>query len=93
MALAVVGIGLALLIAGPLLPGGERLIRNEPPGGGHVTALARAHDGAILAGTEDGALWRLADGVWTAVAAALDNHPVTTLNADLSGDPATGPNV
>ncbi len=66
LALALVAVGLLLIIAGPLLPGGERAVVNDPPRTGHVTDLARADDGTILAGTQDGELWRLADGVWGA---------------------------
>jgi len=90
-ALGIVGVGLLLLVAGPLIPGGERLIRNDPPRSGHVTDLARADDGSILAGTQDGELWRLDDGVWSRVQVDLGGHPVTALTADLAGDPATGP--
>jgi hypothetical protein len=90
-ALAIVALGLLLLIAGPLIPGGERLSRNDPPRTGHVTDLARADDGSILAGTQDGELWRLADGAWTRVDVDLGGQPVTALSADLSGDPAEGP--
>jgi hypothetical protein len=90
-ALAIAGVGLLLLIAGPLLPGGERMTRNDPPRTGHVTDLARADDGSVLAGTQDGELWRLADGAWTRVRVDLGGHPVTALAADLSGDPARGP--
>jgi hypothetical protein len=90
-ALAIVALGLALLVAGPLIPGGERLIRNDPPRTGHVTDLARADDGSVLAGTQDGELWRLADGVWTRVDVDLGGQPVTALSADLSGDASKGP--
>jgi hypothetical protein len=90
-ALATVAAGVALLIAGPLIPGGERLIRNAPPDVGHVTDLALADDGSVLAGTQQGELWRLADGVWSRVDVDLGEQPVTALSADLSGDPAKGP--
>ncbi|WP_295541191.1 ABC transporter substrate-binding protein [uncultured Thiohalocapsa sp.] len=91
LALALVAVGLLLIIAGPLLPGGERAVVNDPPRTGHVTDLARADDGTILAGTQDGELWRLADGVWGRVNIDLDGAPVTALAADLSGDPSEGP--
>jgi hypothetical protein len=90
-ALAIAGLGLILLITGPLLPGGERMVRNDPPRTGHVTDLARADDGSVLTGTQDGELWRLADGAWSRVAVDLGGQPVTALAADLSGDPARGP--
>jgi hypothetical protein len=90
-ALAIAGLGLALMIAGPLMPGGERMVRNDPPRTGHVTDLARADDGSVLAGTQDGELWRLMDGAWSRVGIDLGGHPVTALAADLSGDPARGP--
>ncbi|KAA6186610.1 ABC transporter substrate-binding protein [Thiohalocapsa marina] len=85
-ALAIAGLGLALLIAGPLLPGGERLIRNGPPQGGHVTDLARAADGSVLAGTQDGALWRLAEGRWSRINLDLGGQPVTALPAGVAND-------
>jgi len=90
-ALSIVALGIMLLIAGPLIPGGERLARNAPPRAGHITDLARADDGSILAGTQDGELWRLHQGLWSKVDVALDGQPVTALSADLSGDPAKGP--
>jgi hypothetical protein len=91
LALALAGAGLLLIIAGPLLPGGERAVVNDPPRTGHVTDLARADDGSILAGTQDGELWRLADGTWDRVDIDLGGQPVTALAADLSGDPSEGP--
>jgi hypothetical protein len=90
-ALALVAAGLLLIAAGPLLPGGERVVVNDPPRSGHVTDLARADDGSILAGTQDGELWRLADGLWGPVMIDLGGQPVTALAADLSGDAARGP--
>ncbi|TVQ88563.1 MAG: ABC transporter substrate-binding protein [Chromatiaceae bacterium] len=90
-ALGIATLGLALVIAGPLLPGGERLVRNDPPRTGHVTDLARASDGSILAGTQDGELWHLSNGVWRRVPVDLGGQPVTALAADLTGDPARGP--
>ncbi len=91
LALALATAGLALIVAGPLLPGGERTLINDPPGSGHVTELARADDGSVLAGTERGELWRLARGTWSRVDIDLDRQPVTALAADLSGDPREGP--
>ncbi|WP_295884918.1 ABC transporter substrate-binding protein [uncultured Thiohalocapsa sp.] len=91
LALGLAAIGLLLIVAGPLLPGGERALVNDPPRTGHVTDLARADDGSILAGTQDGELWRLADGTWAPVDVDLGGAPVTALAADLSGDPSKGP--
>jgi hypothetical protein len=90
-AIGIAIIGVVLLVAGPLIPGGERLVRNAPVGIGHVTDLARADDGSILAGTQDGELWRLASDHWTRVNVELGGHPVTALSADLSGDASKGP--
>lgn len=90
-ALAIAALGLILMVAGPLIPGGERLIHNAPPDSGHITDLAEADDGSILAGTEDGTLWRLADGRWARVEVDLGDQPVTALSADLAGDPAKDP--
>ena len=91
LALALVAAGLLLIVAGPLLPGGEGLVPNDPPRSGHVTDLARADDGSILAGTGKGELWQLQDDLWRRVDIALGGHPVTALAADLSGDPSEGP--
>jgi hypothetical protein len=91
LAVALIVAGLLLIVAGPLLPAGERVMLNDPPRTGHVTDLARADDGSILAGTQDGELWRLADGLWSRVIVELDGQPVTALSADLSGDPSQGP--
>ncbi|MCF7984379.1 MAG: ABC transporter substrate-binding protein [Thiohalocapsa sp.] len=90
-AFAVVALGIVLLVAGPLLPGGERLTRHDPPQLGHVTDLAMADDGSVLAGTQDGELWRMQSERWTKVDVELGGQPVTALAADLSGDPARGP--
>ncbi|MBK1621409.1 hypothetical protein CKO42_23945 [Lamprobacter modestohalophilus] len=91
IAIGIAVLGLILLIAGPLIPGGERLVRNAPIGSGHITDLARADDGSILAGTQDGELWRYASDLWTRVNVNLGGHPVTALSADLSGDASKGP--
>ncbi|NBC11226.1 MAG: ABC transporter substrate-binding protein, partial [Planctomycetes bacterium] len=90
-ALALAALGLVLMVAGPLIPGGERLIRKAPPDSGHVTDLAKADDGSILVGTEEGTLWRLADGRWARVGVDLGEQPVTALSANLAGDAAKGP--
>lgn len=90
-ALILVAAGLLLIVAGPLIPGGERVIANDPPRTGHVTDLARADDGSVLAGTQDGELWRLADDEWAKVDIDLGGQPVTALAADLSGDASEGP--
>lgn len=84
-------LGLVLIIAGPLIPGGERLVRNAPPNSGHVTDLERSVDGSILAGTETGELWRYASDQWQRVDVDLGGHPVTSLSADLTGDASRGP--
>jgi hypothetical protein len=91
VAIGIAVLGLILLIAGPLIPGGERLVRNAPVESGHITDLARAEDGSMLAGTEDGALWRFANDQWTRVKIDLGGHPVTALSADLAGDASKGP--
>ncbi|MGB5831027.1 MAG: ABC transporter substrate-binding protein [Thiohalocapsa sp.] len=91
IALGVAAIGLALLIAGPLLPGGERLSRLDLPSPGHVTDLAPGGDGSILAGTQDGEIWRLVTGQWGPVAIDLGGHPVTALTAEPVGYPTRGP--
>ncbi|MFP4494687.1 MAG: ABC transporter substrate-binding protein [Halochromatium sp.] len=90
VAIGIALLGLILLIAGPLIPGGERLVRNAPVDSGHITDLARADDGSILAGTQDGELWRFANDQWTRVDVDLDGQPVTALSADLTGDASKG---
>ncbi|WP_462321944.1 ABC transporter substrate-binding protein [Halochromatium sp.] len=91
VAIGIAALGLVLLIAGPLIPGGERLVRNAPADSSHITDLARAEDGSILAGTQDGELWRYANDLWTRVNVDLGGHPVTALSADLAGDASKGP--
>lgn len=91
LALALAIAGVALIVAGPLLPGGERTLINDPPRTGHVTDLARAEDDSILVGTQHGELWRLADGTWDRVGIDLGEQAVTALSADLAGDPREGP--
>lgn len=90
-ALGIVILGLALLIAGPLLPGGERLSRIDLPMPSHVTDLALGGDGSILAGTQDGEIWRLLGGQWSQLAIDLGGQPVTALTAEPIGDPTRGP--
>lgn len=93
MILAVVGLGLT--IAGPLIPGGERLVRDSPPHTGHVTELAGgggtdADDRLsppLLAGTSTGDIWRRHAGLWQRLALDFDGHPITAI----LGDPAIQP--
>lgn len=88
-ALTIAGLGLLLAIAAPLLPGGPRLTRESPPDLGHVTALARGADRALLVGTQDGVLWRRSAGHWARLPIDLHRQPVTALLAD--SDPAQAP--
>jgi len=90
-AIGITVLGLGLLIAGPLLPGAERITRLGPPSRGHVTDLAPGGDGSFLAGTQQGQLWRLRGGEWTTVRIDLGGQPVTALPAEPAGDPAAGP--
>jgi hypothetical protein len=91
VAISVAVLGLALIVAGPLIPGGERLVRNAPPDSGHITDLERALDGSILAGTEAGELWRYTSDQWQQVPVDLGGQPVTSLSADLGDNAAKGP--
>lgn len=91
MALGIAGLGLALLVAGPLLPGGERVTRIDLPRTVHVTDLAPGGNGAVLAGTQDGEIWRLIDGQWGRVTIDLGGQPVTALTAEPVGKPTQGP--
>ncbi|WPL18508.1 hypothetical protein Thiowin_03581 [Thiorhodovibrio winogradskyi] len=94
IALAVALLGLILTIAGPLLPGGERLERNSPAYTGHVTDLAGggtdpkdAQSQPLLAGTSAGEVWRYQDGLWQHLPLDFGGHPITTI----IGDPAKHP--
>jgi hypothetical protein len=88
---AIVAVGIALLVSGPLLPGGERLSRLDLPSQSHVTDLAPGDDGSILAGTQDGEVWRLLGGQWGRVGIDLDGQPVTALTAEPIGHPTQRP--
>jgi ligand-binding sensor domain-containing protein len=91
VALACVLAGLALMIAGPMAPGEERLVRIAPPDMGHVTDLGRARDGTVLAGTQDGDLWRLDGGGWSRLQVPTNGQPITALPLDWPGDPSSAP--
>lgn len=93
-ALAIAGLGLVLTVAGPLIPGGERLQRNSPPDAGHVTDLAGGtpdpeDDSSLplLAGTSIGEIWRYQAGLWQRLPLEFGGHPITTI----IGDPADHP--
>lgn len=90
-ALAIVAVGLALVIAGPLMPAGERLTRLDLPRPGHVTDLAPGRDGSVLVGTQDGDIWRLLGGQWSHLAIDLGGQPVTALTAEPIGNPTQNP--
>lgn len=83
--------GIGLIVAGPMIPGEERLVRIAPPEMGHVTDLGRAQDGTVLAGTQDGELWRLDGGGWSRLPLATGGQPVTALPLDWPGDPTRAP--
>jgi hypothetical protein len=91
IAAAMVFAGVALIVAGPLIPGEARLTRIAPPEMGHVTDLGRAQDGAILAGTQDGDLWRLDGGGWSRLPVSTGGQPITALPLDWAGDPTLAP--
>lgn len=86
-ALAVVAFGLILLVAGPLLPGGEHLSRLNLPSQSHVTALAADTTGSILVGNQDGELWQLNEGQWGRIGIDLDGQPVTALPMAMASEP------
>ena len=87
LALAATLLGVILAVAGPLWPGGVHLVPNDPPRSGHVTELLATPDGAVLAGTQTGEIWRLRDGVWARLGYHLDDQPVTAL----LGEPGRAP--
>ncbi|EIC23093.1 hypothetical protein [Thiorhodovibrio frisius] len=94
VALILAAIGLILTIAGPLIPGGERLVRNSPAYTGHVTYLSAgslAADGGqslpMLAGTSAGEIWQYRGGLWQHLPLDFGEHPITTI----LGNPADSP--
>lgn len=92
-ALGVAAIGLILTIAGPLIPGGNRLERNSPPYTGHVTDLAggsadRDDRGQpMLAGTSAGEIWQYQAGLWQHLPLDFGGHPITTIIGDPTAKP------
>lgn len=90
-ALAIVAVGLALLITGPLLPGGDQFSRLDLPSQSHVTDLAPGDDDSVLAGTQDGEVWRLLGGQWGRVGIDLGGQAVTALTAEPIGHPTQRP--
>jgi hypothetical protein len=77
-------IGLTLIVLGFLLPGGERLIRENLPLETHVTVLAPGEGGTILAATQAGELWRF-DGVgWEQEDAGLEGRLVLAMRGEPS---------
>jgi hypothetical protein len=72
-------LGAILALAGPFLPGGVHLVASGPPGAGHVTELIGAAGGDVLAGTENGQVWRFRDRQWTREHLDLGDHPVMAL--------------
>ncbi|UHD15190.1 ligand-binding sensor domain-containing protein [Thiocapsa bogorovii] len=84
-----ISIGLALIALGFLLPGDERLIRENLPLETHITALAPGADGTLLAATQAGELWRF-DGIgWEQEDAGLDGRLVLALRGE-PGEHAIG---
>ncbi|CRI65974.1 membrane hypothetical protein [Thiocapsa sp. KS1] len=78
-------IGLALIALGFLLPGGERLIRENLPLETHVTVLAPGDDGTILAATQAGELWRFDGAGWEQADAGLEGLLVLALRGEPGG--------
>ncbi|MBK5969727.1 MULTISPECIES: ligand-binding sensor domain-containing protein [Thiorhodovibrio] len=93
-AITVAAIGLVVTVAGPLMPGGERLERNSPPYTGHVTDLAGgsvnpADDQSLplLAGTSAGEIWSYQAGLWQHLPLDFGGHPITTILGHPSDNP------
>ncbi|MBK1649452.1 ABC transporter substrate-binding protein [Rhabdochromatium marinum] len=92
-ALAIAALGLILTLAGPLIPGGERLERNSPPQSGHVTELTGGSnplDGSrapLFAGTSTGEIWRYQNDFWQPLPLDFGGHPITRLIGDPTQDP------
>jgi hypothetical protein len=86
-------IGLALIVLGFVLPGGERLIRENLPLETHVTVLAPGADGTILAATQAGEIWRLDGTAWEQEDLGLGGRLVLALRGEPGEHPvgtATG---
>ncbi|HSO84426.1 hypothetical protein [Thiocapsa sp.] len=86
---APIAIGLVLIALGFLLPGGERLIRENLPLETHVTVLAPGDDGTILVATQAGEIWRFDGAGWEQEDAGLDGRLVLALRGE-PGDHAIG---
>lgn len=77
-------IGLALIALGFLLPGGERLIRENLPLETYVTVLAPGDGGTILAATQAGELWRFDGAGWEQEDAGLEGRLVLAMRGEPS---------
>ncbi|EGV15922.1 ligand-binding sensor domain-containing protein [Thiocapsa marina] len=84
-----ISIGLALIALGCLLPGEERLIRENLPLETHITVLAPGADGTLLAATQAGELWRFDGTGWEPEEAGLDGRLVLALRGE-PGEHAIG---
>lgn len=86
-------LGLTLVALAVLLPGGERLIRENLPLDTHVTVLAPGDGGTILAASQDGVIWRFDGEGWTQEDPGLAGRLVLALRGEPERDPigtATG---
>ncbi|WP_296806915.1 ABC transporter substrate-binding protein [Thiocapsa sp.] len=81
---APIAIGLVLIALGFLLPGGERLIRENLPLETHVTVLAPGDDGTILAATQAGEIWRFDGAGWEQEDAGLEGRLVLAMRGEPS---------
>lgn len=81
---APIAIGLVLIALGFLLPGDERLIRENLPLETHVTVLAPGDDGTILAATQAGEIWRFDGDGWEQEDAGLEGRLVLAMRGEPS---------
>jgi hypothetical protein len=86
---APMSIGLALIVLGFLMPGGERLIRENLPLETHITVLATGAEGTLLAATQAGELWRFDGTGWEQEDAGLEGRLVLALRGE-PGEHAIG---
>lgn len=87
IALLLIALGILAVIAGPRLPGAQRLAAIGPPTKAHVTALALGDAGAIIAATQTGEVWRHEDDRWSRMELGLDERVITAL----AGEPGRYP--
>jgi len=87
IALLLIALGILAVLAGPQLPGAQRLVAMGPPTKAHVTALTRGDAGALIAATQTGEVWRHEGDGWIRMQLGLDERVITAL----AGEPGPYP--